>query len=168
MGSSFRSSVTNSDLEYRAKNGGYFYEGRTSIRLNSNGTITVRNEKENSGNSVNRNLPPNGVIYIKGTTVDEDNKFSINSGNAFVSGTLKGKLTIASSNDIYITGYDPTVYDTNNLVNTGGIKYSNTTFVGKRNSAGKIIGYKASGEDMLGLVANNNIWILGEKLAICR
>ncbi|WP_313569047.1 hypothetical protein [Acetoanaerobium noterae] len=151
--------ATNSDLEYRAKNGGYFYEGRTSIRLNSNGTITIRNEKVNSGNSVNRHLPSNGVIYIKGSSVNESDKFNTNSGNAFISGTLKGKLTIGASNDIYITGYDPTDFsDSPSLL--GGIKYASTTFKEKRNSANIIIGYEASGEDMLGLVANDDVWIL--------
>ncbi|MBO8159245.1 hypothetical protein [Thermosyntropha sp.] len=156
--------LSNSQLKIRAQNGGYYYEGRTSIRLNPDGTVTIRN-KTNPAET--KPLPSNGVIYIDGTTGNENRKFNLNMGNAFVAGTLKGKLTIAAANDIYITGRDPVNYTFNSAsaVGTGGISggggitYAGTTFTEVREN-GVLTGYKANGDDMLGLVANNNILIL--------
>ncbi len=169
--------TSNNELKLRAQNGGYYYEGRTSIMLNGNGTITIRNPNINNGKSQNNlPLPSNGVVYVDGAVVSHGNRFAKNSGNAFVSGTLCGRLTIASSNDIFITGADPTkwipkrsIWDPstwspticyyNDIPKTQGITYKATDFSKVEDKKG-IIGYHATGNDMLGLVANNNIWML--------
>lgn len=146
--------------------------------LNKGGTITVRNPNINRGKALeNLPLPSNGVIYVDGAVVSHRDKFNKNSGNAFVSGILSGQLTIASSNDIYITGKDPTKWSSTWILcpvyyfalddsfgrwlgTGGGIKYANTEFIPIKDSRNNIVGYHAEGDDMLGLVANNNIWLL--------
>lgn len=164
--------LSNNDLKnWAQEQGGYYYEGRTCILLKEDGTICVR---KNDGTIENRNLPPNGVIYVNGDTVSYKDRFARNSGNVFVSGTLKGCLTIAASNDIYITGYDPTKWIPkgkllgityfNNKINTkanrtGGITYASTSFTAIKEGR-TTVGYSAEGDDMLGLVANNNIWLV--------
>ncbi|SHG66508.1 hypothetical protein SAMN02745221_00715 [Thermosyntropha lipolytica DSM 11003] len=169
---------SNSELKIRAQNGGYYYEGRTSIRLNPDGTVTVRYFKKIDNYTYEDvtetlPLPPNGVIYVNSNPNipggnESHGKFDKRMGNAFVSGTLRGKLTIAAANDIYITGYDPTDYNFNSARNkptgagsggNGGVIYAATTFAPVYEN-GTLTGYKAEGDDMLGLVANNNIWIL--------
>lgn len=159
---------SNSELKTRAQNGGYYYTGRTSIRLNADGTVTIRNPNVNGGNAQTRTLPANGVIYVDGASGNTSQKFSTNLGNAFVSGTLKGKLTIGAANEIYITGYDPTDYNFSSARSkptgggsggNGGVIYASTSFAPVYEN-GELTGYKASGNDMLGLIANNNVWIL--------
>lgn len=146
---------TNQQLKTQAKYNGYYFEGRTSIMLDGD-SIKIRNK----GNSVQTiNDLKNGVIYVDGTVVEEqapyrfNNKWNSDLGNVFVSGTMNGRLTIATSNDIYITGYDPTEFDFSKAKKTGGIKYYDTTFDGQGNVV-------SNGDDMLGLVANKYIFIL--------
>lgn len=159
---------SNSELKTRAQNGGYYYNGRTSIRLNADGTVAIRNPNVNGGNPQTLPLPANGVIYVDGATGNASQKFNTNLGNAFVSGTLKGKLTIAAANEIYITGYDPTDYTFSSARNkptgggsggNGGVIYASTSFAPVYEN-GELTGYEAFGDDMLGLIANNNVWIL--------
>ncbi|GIG39815.1 hypothetical protein Cph01nite_15770 [Cellulomonas phragmiteti] len=73
---------------------------------------------------------PSGGNAIGYPMTDETAPFSgaygCRNGDVFVQGTLKGNMTIASENYIYVTG---------------DIRYSN------------------SGEDMLGLVGNNAVWV---------
>lgn len=166
--------TTNTELYNLALLDGYVFYGRTSIMLNADGTITVRNKDVNHGNPETRQLPNNGVIYVTGSSADQNGKFAPACGNVFVSGELKGRLTIAASNDIYITGKDPTEwiplppqvspqqrqwYFDNVISSTGGIRYAGTTF-NPVSEEGELVGYNASGNDMLGLVSNNSIWIL--------
>ncbi|MEW5952872.1 MAG: hypothetical protein AB1815_03825 [Bacillota bacterium] len=152
---------TNGELIIWAQNDDYYYRGRTSIRLNGDGTITTRNPNRNSGAAEIRSLPPSGVIYVDAATSGTTGKFGTRPGDAFVSGTLNGRLTIAAANDIYITGRDPTNYTFNNAAVTDGIRYAITTFSDVVQS-GEKIGVSASNDhDMLGLVANNDVWILG-------
>lgn len=121
-------------------------------------------------------------------SISYDDRFGLNNGNVFVSGKLNGRLTIAAYHDIYITDKDPTknwipevkipwlehaayflLYGSNatskwkedkyyNKIKKedvyGGVTYSDTTFNLVGNS------YEANGDDMLGLIANNNIRIL--------
>lgn len=95
--------TTNNQLKTWSQNGGYYYNGSTTINLNSNGTIDVQNTNALSTGprGVAVALPGNGVIYVDGQT---STKYSALSGNIFISGTLKGTLTIASKGDIYIMG----------------------------------------------------------------
>ncbi len=151
----------NSELMNYAKANGYLYEGRTSIRLNADGTITVWNPKSNS-NTVTRSLPPNGVIYVNGTSVTKSsNRFSEDAGNVFISGVLNGRLTVASSNDIYVTDYDPTYGKYSEAQNheTNGICYSDTDFT-VDTTTGDITVSGSGQEDMLGLIADKNVSVL--------
>jgi len=94
---------TNSQLKNWSENGGYYYNGSTMINLNGNGTIDVQNTNGLSTGPTGAGLalPGNGVIFVNGQT---STKYSSLSGNIFIQGTLRGKLTIASKGDIYITG----------------------------------------------------------------
>ncbi|KAB3537364.1 DUF4900 domain-containing protein [Alkaliphilus pronyensis] len=154
---------SNTELLTRAEQDGYVYYGRTSIMLNSNGTITTRNGNRNGGSPETRPLPNNGVIYINGTSSSTayesiSSKFNINRGNAFISGTLSGKLTIAAANNIYVTSKDPTNYNFHSATDTGGVKYSTTGF--SLNSLTGEVNVTDPEEDILGLIANNYIWVL--------
>lgn len=133
------------------------FDGRTRIMLNSDGTFTSVNNGVRVENSA---IPPNGIIYVSGTTgtASEENrpqeKFNPARGNVFVSGVLDGSLTIVAKNSIFITGRDPTIDDFAGAASTGGIRYQDTTF---NPTTGEVI---SGGNDMLGLVARNSIWLL--------
>lgn len=124
--------------------GGYYYEGRTSILLDGD-KVKIRNK---NGVPQTVRLPANGVIYVNGRTGSD--KWGLDMGNAFVSGTLHGRLTIAAANDIYITAKDPTDFNYKSAPVTGGIQYANPDF----DPEGGIT------DDMLGLVANRYVRIL--------
>jgi hypothetical protein len=142
---------------------GYYFQGRTCIWLTGN---TFYYDNQGSGRQGPCALPANGVIYVdnNGETdtnypitqsnykAEDTQKFDMNLGNVFVSGTLHGQLTIGAANNIYLTAGDPT----STYAGTPDfVTYSNTTFNGGGNEyAG------ATGTDMLGLVANNYIEIL--------
>ncbi|MEW6244731.1 MAG: hypothetical protein AB1497_10855 [Bacillota bacterium] len=121
----------------------YRFTGRTSIMLDGN-QLKIRNK---NGAVQIRPLPPNGVIYVDGTS---GSKWDLNAGNVFVSGTLNGRLTIAAANNIYITSRDPTNFDYGSATVTHGIRYANGNF----NPKG------AMTDDMLGLVAQEYVRIL--------
>ncbi len=167
----------NSELKAHAEADGYVYTGRTSIMLNSDGTITVWNPSSNS-NKVTRPLPPNGVIYVDGTATNETTKtnpgptdqqlrdaaakrFNQDLGNVFISGTLKGRLTVGAKNDIYITDYDPTYGKDTEAASheTNGIHYASTDFE-VDTVTGEIRVTGTGQEDMLGLIADNNVAVL--------
>jgi len=150
--------LTNQQLKIQAKYNGYYFDGRTSVMLDGN-SIKIKN-KDNSVQTITD--LKNGVIYVDGSISDNDSytaKWNLNTGNAFVSGKLNGRLTIAAANDIYITGYDPTIYDWNSVKYnpTGGITYYDTTFT--FDEFGNVVSY-SDGDDMLGLVADQRIRIL--------
>jgi Tfp pilus assembly protein PilX len=92
---------------------GCLYTGNTTITLLSSGKMNVTSPKTlvtnagcGPGNGVN--LPTNGVIYVQNVPSSGTNHSSCSgsscNGDVNVSGTLKGQLTIASQNDIAITG----------------------------------------------------------------
>lgn len=158
-------SVNPRHLRDLAQQDGYYYKGRTCILLKGN-QVVIRNK---SGNAVTRPLPPNGVIYVAsdGDALDPADgtgkggsdwkmKFRLKRGNAFVSGTLDGRLTIAAENNIYITVKDPTYGGKNewdafdNAPYTGGVKYANT----------KVDPGPGQSDDFLGLVAQGRVRIL--------
>ncbi len=94
---------------------GCLYTGPTTITLNAAGTMNVTSPATKSTNSgcgpgSALSLPANGVVYVQNVpAAGSDPNHSSCSGNAClgdvnVSGTLKGQLTIASMDDIDITG----------------------------------------------------------------
>lgn len=165
--------VDNSHLMTRAKTNGYYFEGRTSIMMNPDGTLDIWCVKGTNPNGENPTLvnttdvlyncplPENGVIYVNvhGSGNDTSGTFNENAGNAFVSGKLSGRLTIASNQDIYITDYNPTKkYYNQRGPETNGVTYANIDFqfVPSQNKH-DVIG---TGDDMLGLVANRDVLLL--------
>ncbi|NLL19513.1 MAG: hypothetical protein GX262_10905 [Clostridia bacterium] len=171
---------TNYQIKERAQEGGHYYSGRTRILLDGDKYHVKYYEYDEKGKKYvekekrNLPLPENGVIYVDGGS---DGKFAATSGNLFIAGELSGSLTIGAANEIYITGYDPLedTWATKNGKNwtivpakkpnntTQGLVYKNTTFqqVKKGN---EVVGYTANlnkGDDLLGLVANKDIKILG-------
>lgn len=122
--------------------------------------------------------PSNGVIYVDGATsssyTNNTSKCVRTLGNVFVSGTMEGQLTIGCSNDIFITGWDPVDwrspwkngdnYAFSSFTNSGGVHYSssstgfNQVFTSGEWNHTQVTG--SNKNDMLGLVADNNIFIL--------
>jgi hypothetical protein len=144
--------TTNQQLKTQAQYNGYYFNGRTSIMLSESG-IKIRN-KDGAVQTITD--LKNGVIYVDGNVSNKSSdKWKVDTGNAFVSGKLNGRLTIAAANDIYITGYDPTEYKWNSVKNypTGGIAYFDTTF----DENGNVL---QDGDDMLGLIADQYVRIL--------
>lgn len=162
----------NYQLKEKAMERGHYYFGQTRIRLDGDQYHVKYYVKENGKYKPvveTKRLPDNGVIYVDGGS---GGKFDYDSGNVFISGTLSGQLTIGAANEIYITGYDPTIdeWQVAQQHPTGGITYENVVFYAvdenhnKTTDPNKIAGYKADtkrGNDMLGLVANKDIKILG-------
>ncbi len=116
----------------------------------------------------NLTYPPSGVIYINGSfttnLLDNSHKWDPSYGNAFVSGTVHGQLTIASANDIYITPYDPT-----HPFSQSSTYYTGQTINGTRLAGGVMYDQQLTGNpttdtnnpDLLGLIPNYNLRILG-------
>lgn len=161
----------NLSLEMWAEKDNMVFEGRTCIYLDGN-MVKIRNgnAKESEVQTVSINSIENGVIYVKhkrnksGDIISTE-KFNLNSGNIFVSGELKGILTIAAENDIYITAKDPTNWrNPTGVPNNTGLKYKSTTFspsnMSKYDTNKKIWTREATGKDMLGLIANRDVMIL--------
>ncbi|WP_077367723.1 pilus assembly PilX N-terminal domain-containing protein [Anaerosalibacter sp. Marseille-P3206] len=178
--------MNNEDLKEWAAKDNMVFQGRTCIYLDGD-KVEIRN-----GNSEKvmlysiSNDIKNGVIYVEGKEEKSEyrnfyEKFDLNYGNVFISGTLKGRLTIAAKNNIYITASDPTIWDVPSQYTAKGIEYYGTKFNGKKDSTGtgdeemsaldreKGIYTRyamrngetgADGKDMLGLVANNDIMVM--------
>jgi hypothetical protein len=130
---------------------GCLYNGPTRIVLNSNGTMTVTSPFTPSAYAAcvgsNVALPANGVIFVQNvpstqtaTCSGSQNKllypisgdvtdYGCRDGDVFLSGTLKGRLTIAAENNIVVV--------------------ANTTYA----TTG------AASTDMLGLVAYNFVQV---------
>lgn len=112
---------------------GCLFTGPTRITLNSNGTMDVNSPLTKSSNCQTGNgrpLPTNGVIFVQSVpSVPSDPNYTANcpvgsgnplgypvsgdlntsqygcfDGDVFLSGTLKGQLTIAAQDSIIITG----------------------------------------------------------------
>ncbi len=134
--------TSNTQLKDRAIAKGHYYNGMTTIFLKDD-KYDVHYFDSKSGtwkDEKDINLPSNGVIYIDGS---QTTQWDRRTGDAYISGRLKGELTVASANDIYITGYNPTIFNVNNLgSSTGGLTY------------------KDNDNDILGIIANRNIVIL--------
>jgi hypothetical protein len=133
---------TNTTLRTVAQNGGLYYEGKTTIRFNSGGDMTVINPYVNSGNPVTRATPGNGVIYVGNRTggcgsqppPSSANYGEPNTcGNLYVSGTYTKSMTLAAQNDIIVRPPRPPV-------------------VSSTSNNGDLIG---SGNSVMGLIAQN-------------
>lgn len=173
---------SNSKLKEWAKKDNMVFYGRTCIYLDGD-KIKIRN-----GNAKLEEIEvipisniKNKVIYVDNKQNWKDSKFDLDAGNIFISGKLKGQLTIASANNIYITATDPTYWydeEDKNYKNPPetypkgsskdgipyGITYSSTTFSPDNLSYWDkdkgIWTRDAKGDDMLGLIAQNDIMIL--------
>jgi hypothetical protein len=131
---------------------GCLYNGPTRIVLNASGTMTVTSPFTTSpayASCVGSNvaLPANGVIYVQNVPAGQPatcpgggnrlgypiagdiNNYQCRVGDVFVSGTLRGRLTIAAENNIVIV--------------------ANTTYA---NSG-------PASSDMLGLIANQFVYV---------
>jgi Tfp pilus assembly protein PilX len=142
---------TNSTLQTVAAAGGLVYTGKTIIRFNSGGNMTVTNALVNGGSPQTRALPANGVIYVKNNTgncgtiqppSNANYAEGASCGNLYISGTYTSSMTLASANDIIIAppGSVPLAAVTSTNPVSGGS--GNADLIG-------------SGNSVLGLVANN-------------
>lgn len=168
----------------------YLDEGKfyfpSKAACDGNATFTSFSEVRSAYDSLS--YPSNGVIYVDGGTNNDytcyTSKCDPTLGNVFLSGQMEGQLTIACSNDIFITSYDPVNwrnpwYDPNDWWNpwndgnsgafpsftkTGGVYYrSSSTYFNNVKVNDKWDHTEVKGtnkDDMLGLVADNNIFIL--------
>jgi hypothetical protein len=93
---------------------GCLYTGPTTITLLASGKMNVTSPNSLSTNSgcapgTNLSLPVNGVIYVQNVPSGADPNHSTCPGSSCngdvnISGTLNGQLTVASQDDIDITG----------------------------------------------------------------
>lgn len=154
---------TNGSIRSAAVTGsgqGCLYQGPTRITLRNDGKMLVENATMTAaanpgcGPSTSStdwlSLPKNGVVYVDPTTAtcpgngkslqtypvaDDITTYDCRAGDAFVSGTLKGQLTIATAGDVVVTDdlvysrqvwngtkIDPTVTDVLGLVAQGWVK----------------------------------------------
>ena len=79
-----------SSISSAAATGGQVLTGNSSFIFNSNGTVNITNAALGWVNH-NTTLPTNGTFYVQG-------------GSAYVEGTVNGQATVASDNQVYITG----------------------------------------------------------------
>lgn len=157
----------NLSLKLWAEKDDMVFYGRTCIYLMGD-QLKIRNGKD-TAITYSLSSIKNKVIYVEKAEGGGTEKFDLKSGNIFISGELKGVLTIAAANDIYITYKDPTDWSKpkNVPADSGGIIYSDTKFnegyggsLSYYDNEKKIWTRQANGKDMLGLVANRNIFIL--------
>ena len=116
---------SNSELRaLGAGTNGCLFKGPTRITLKSTGTMDVRNSTTggatNCATGSGRPLPRNGVLYVEGSTTcptgnaaknplgypiaGDVTKYECTAGDVFLSGDLKGQLTIATTGRIIIVG----------------------------------------------------------------
>lgn len=162
---------SNKNLRDWAEKDDMLFYGRTCIYLDGD-TVWIRNQNSDKDEIIKKSISrdiQNLVIYVD-KVPDNDRsvkgrtgKFGIRSGNVFVSGKLKGRLTIGAEDSIYITYSNPTEwydYDANDIYNinnkpnqpptsfswggrnnktypeSGGIEYANTVFSGSKTGIG--------------------------------
>lgn len=164
--------TTNADL-YQDK--GNFYFPSKAAR-DGKPSFTSFSEIRSAYRSLS--YPSNGVIYVNGGTnpdyTNATSKCDPTLGNVFISGQMEGQLTIGCSNDIFITAYDPTDWRNpwkngdstvfKSFTKTGGVRYRSSSTDFKPVKIGGVWDHTevtgSNRDDMLGLVADNNIFIL--------
>ncbi len=119
----------NAILAVASDGAGLVLTGASTIIFNPAGTITVTNSNAKLKNTT-MSAPANGVIYVQSNTVNGKSQLD---GNATVQGTVKGQLTVAADQNIYVSG--SVAYNSDPRTNP-------------------------SSTDMVGLVANQNITII--------
>ncbi len=94
-------SLLSIDFTILQNNAGMTLEGRTHIRLGIS-NMAIINTRKGWTNWHTNTLPANGLLYIKNsnTSLSETRK-----GDVYISGSLGGRLTVASEYDIYITNH---------------------------------------------------------------
>lgn len=98
---------------------GYFFTGKTTIVLNTSGTMSVTNAGI-AGGSVTLAQPANGVVYVAngtcGVSYDPDNPYGdpAGCGDLEVSGTYTQSMTLTSEKDIVVKG--PVMKSSNQLL----------------------------------------------------
>ncbi len=112
---------SNDTLEALAEQNGTVYNGVTKIALGTSAsTYTVTNANVDGGTPTPENMPANGVIYVAQSSTSpctytyiptsetyteyQSGGTGYGCGTVFVSGTYDTSLTIASSQDVVITG----------------------------------------------------------------
>lgn len=134
----------------------YVFTGRTCIYIDGD-RLKVRN-RDDKNTTANITIPEKGlVVYVDGGT--GNNKWDLDTGNVYISGKLKGRLTVAAENDIYITASDPTNWSKPGVKNSGGIIYDGLEGASFTNQD-ELDAALAGRNDMLGLIANRNVRIL--------
>jgi hypothetical protein len=76
-------------------------EGNTHIRLGSS-NMAIINTRAGWNTWTTNPLPTNGLLYVKDSTTGGA---STRKGNVYISGTLDGRLTVASAFDIHVTNH---------------------------------------------------------------
>ncbi len=77
------------DLRTAAVRGGLHLTGPTTILLKNDGTMNVTNSHK-GWNNKNMFLPDNGALFVTG-------------GNLYISGTLKGQLSVGTNRNVVVT-----------------------------------------------------------------
>mgnify|MGYP000906981261 CR=1 FL=1 len=140
-----------------AENDGLYFEGRTCILLD-NDYLRMRNE--NTGDF--------GDMYYIHKRISKPCTIFVKDGPVFISGTFDGRLTVYSTEDIYITAKDPTnmySYMSNGVLQayytpyaarqTNGILYKNLSLNDLQTGTPAVSDATA----MLGLISEKNIKI---------
>jgi uncharacterized protein YjdB len=145
----------------------YYWDGsqfvyQENLPLPANGVVYVNGSGDYAGVSAGKRWQSYNKSYSAMIDAIEDERvpqeldvFNPDRGNVFISGKLRGRLTVASANHIFITPEDPTgAYDPDDLPEKPGLVYGSTTF----NEDGTVL--DPGTNDMLGLCANGYIYIL--------
>jgi hypothetical protein len=143
----------------------HYFNGRTSIMFLNNGKMNIwSKDHDKDVRLYNVGVPNNGVIYVDGASDDGLSMFSNSLGNVFISGRLKGRVTVAAAHNIYVTDCDPTIENFGAVAyQTNGLTYTNTQFQVNLDSSSPGYGtvtQNPPGDDMLGLIANQDVCTL--------
>jgi hypothetical protein len=126
--------ISAAKLRLAAASGGSWYEGNTTIRLQSNGTMLVTNAALGIVDQPTP-APSNSAVFVNG-------------GNLTVSGTLDGKLTLGTSEDVIVDDSVTYLCDAENPASDPvDCDYNPVSGKAQKN------------DDLLGLVAEKNVVI---------
>ena len=132
------------DIKYLGKTKGLNFQGITCILMQNN-KLYIRNSMTDNYQVKTYDIPNSGIILVEG-------------GSVFISGVLDGKLTVYCTENIYITGRDPTNFSPHYADLTYGIKYKDTK-IPEIYESGNNFSSNNFSDDMLGLISEKNIII---------